>query len=200
MDEREARVGAGDSSDKREPVSLAPLRQIRESAQELLKQGKTGESVELLFAALEAVLVKNRDQELLIAKLLRQRHKSERIDPTQIQLLFETMSELPEAAELVDVEQEAADDATLDGEIDSAEQAQPRPPGKGRKDSAGWQTRGIEKQVHQVEPEAAERKCVQCGQDKKCIGHDVTRRLEYVPAHFEEHEYHLAKYASASAQ
>ena len=27
------------------------------------------------------------------------------------------------------------------------------------------------------------------------IGDDITRRLEYLPAHFVEHEYHRAKYA-----
>ena len=46
---------------------------MRVSAQALLSQGKADEAFELFLAALEAVLVKNRDLELLVAKLRRER-------------------------------------------------------------------------------------------------------------------------------
>src|SRR5437867_8148162 len=176
---------------------MTALRQIKESAQALLAQGKADEAWELFLAALEAVLVKNRDLELLVAKRRRERigAKSERIDPAQLRLLFEALMDQGGTEAQVDPEVEAKEDAELDREIESAEQAQPDPVRKGRKKDPGWKTREVERRVHQVEVEAAQRTCKDCGREKKRIGVDVTRRLEYVPAHFVEHEYHLEKYA-----
>lgn len=189
MDERVAPDGSP------KPASTA-LRQIRDSAEALLKEGKVGEAEELYLAALEAVLTKNRELELLVAKLQRQRvpHKSERIDPNQLWLLVEKMSEIaPEPP--VDVDTEAREDAQLTAEIDKVEDATPRPEGKKRKESAGWQSRGVPQEVQRVEPDPAAVKCPRCGKDRKCIGHDTTRRLELVPAHFVERIYELAKLA-----
>src|SRR5437867_42576 len=179
-------------------AELAALRQIRESARALLDQGKVDEAWEFFLSALEAVLVKNRELELLVTKLRRERigRKSERIDPAQLALLFEALvgqQEDPQAQ--VDPEAEAKEDAELDREIDSAEEARPESERKRRKAGPGWQTRGVERRVHKVEVPQAERTCEGCGQEKNRIGVDVTRRLEYVPAHFVEHEYHLEKYA-----
>jgi len=177
---------------------MSALRQIKESAQVLVDEGKTEEAWELFLSALEAVLVKNRDLELLVAKLRRERigTKSERIDPGQMRLLFEALMDQGGTHAQVNPEAEAKEDAELDGEIESAEQAQPDPPGrKRRKNEPGWQTREVERRVHQVDVEAAQRTCQDCGREKKRIGVDITRRLEYVPAHFVEHVYHLEKYA-----
>jgi transposase len=173
------------------------LRQIRESAQALLAQGKVDETWELFLAALEAVLVKNRELELLVAKLRRERlgAKSERLDLAQLSLLLEALSEQagPEAAS--DPEADAREDADLDREIERAEQAAPGARPKPRKAGPGWQTRGVERQVHQVGVPPAQRTCTDCGRAMTRIGEDLTRRLEYVPAHFVEHEYHRDKYA-----
>jgi transposase len=49
--------------------------------------------------------------------------------------------------------------------------------------------------VHHIEVPEAQRTCADCGRAKLKIGEDVTRVLEYVPAHFVEHEYHRDKYA-----
>lgn len=179
------------------------LRQIRASAQALLAQGKADEAWELFLSALAAVLVKNRELELLVAKLRRERigTKSERLDPAQLSLLFEALMGQGGPEGQVDPEAEAKEDAELDREIDSAEQAQSDPPdGKRRKNGPAWQTRGVERRVHQVEVPEAERTCADCGREKKRIGVDVTRRLEYVPAYFVEHKYHLEKYACGACK
>lgn len=178
------------------------LRQVRESAEALLAQGKVDETWDLLLAALEAVLDKNRNLELLVAKLRRERlgQTSERIDPGQLALLFEAM--LGEAAPPapIDPEAEAREDAQLDAEIKGAEADHPETDGKRRKKGPGWTTRGVERRVHRVEVPEAERACTDCGKPMKRIGEDVTRRLEYVPAHFVEHEHHLDKYACGSCK
>jgi transposase len=173
------------------------LRQIRESAHALLAQGKVDETWELFLAALEAVLVKNRELELLVAKLRRERlgTTSERLDPAQLSLLLEALGEQagPEAAS--DPEADAREDAELDREIERAEQAAPAATRKPRKAGPGWRTHGVERQVHPVEVPPAARTCADCGRALTRIGEDITRRLEYVPAHFVEHESHLDKYA-----
>jgi transposase len=149
------------------------------------------------------VLVKNRELELLVAKLRRERigTKSERLDPAQLRLLFDALIGQGGPAGQVDPEAEAKEDAELDRAIDSAEQARPDPSDrKRRKNGPGWQTRAVERRVHHVEVPAARRTCTDCGREKKRIGVDVTRRLEYVPAHFLEHEYHLEKYACGACK
>ena len=49
--------------------------------------------------------------------------------------------------------------------------------------------------MHHVEVPSAARTCDTCQREMNRIGVDVTRRLEYVPRHFVDHEYHLDKFA-----
>ena len=91
------------------------LQQIRESAHALLAQGKVDETWELLLAALEAVLVKNRELELLVAKLRRERlgPKSERLDPAQLSLLLEALIDQAGPEVAADPEADAREDADV---------------------------------------------------------------------------------------
>lgn len=202
---RSSRIAGGPLSPERVSGASAPtqtepaaLRQIRESAHALLAQGKNDEAWDLLLAALDAVLAKNREQELLIRQLRRERigRQSERRDPAQIQLLFDAMAALPgPAAVAVDPEAETREDAQLTREIEVAELSQPQAPARNRKEGGAWSARNVRREIHQVEPVAADLECPLCHGSKKRIGEDVTRRLEYVPGHFVEHEHRLGKYA-----
>ena len=196
--EREA-LPATSAAPRRE---LAALREIRESARALLAQGQVEETWELFLAALEAVLVKNRELELLVAKLRRERlgAKSERIDPAQLVLLLEALVAQEGPAAASDPEAEAREDAELERAIEHAEPAQPRAERTRRPPGPGWQTRGVPREVHRVEVPEAERTCRGCGRVMRPIGEDVSRRLEYVPASFVEHEYHRAKYACGTCK
>lgn len=176
------------------------LEQMRASAQTLLRQGKVDESYELLLSALEALLVKNHELELLLATLRRERvsRHSERLDPGQLALLFETL--LTQGGDLAppDPDAEAREDAELDREIESAEQARSDRSGQPRARTARrqtWQTRDIERQIHEIELPPHARTCETCRRQKDDIGVDTTHRLEYVPGHFVDHEYHAHKYA-----
>jgi len=176
------------------------LRQIRESAQALLAEGRVEEAFEFFVSALDAVLRKTRDLELLVAKLRRQQvgKRSERIDPGQLQLLFEALcgqtSAADAAAAAIDPEAEAQEDAELDREIKDAEQAQGQEKGQ-RKRRGRVRTGTVERQVHHHEVPESEQICETCGVAKARIGEDVTRVLEYVPGHFVEHEHHRDKFA-----
>jgi hypothetical protein len=142
-------------------AELPALRQIRESAQAFLAQGQVDEAWAVVLAALEAVLVKNRELELLLIKLRRERigRHSERLDPGQIALLFDALVGQGGDGAAVDLQSDAHEDAELDREIAWAEQAQSATspaPRTHRKKGPGWQTRGVERQVHGVEvPPAA---------------------------------------------
>ena len=175
----------------------APVAQIRHAAEALYAEGRTDEAFEYFLAALTAVLRKNTELELLVAKLRRKRvgTRSERISPEQLALLLAELEQLGTAEPVLDVEAEARADAVLDQEIGAAKAEEGAPAPRPRPRNGGWQTRGIERQVHAVTVANAERVCVQCGREKRSIGADVTRTLEYVPAHFVEHEYQLEKFA-----
>jgi transposase len=181
--------------------SQSAVAQICETAQALVDEGRTAEAFDCFAAALEAVLRKNTELELLLAKLRRERlgTRSERISPEQLALLLESMQQLepaePEANAVAKAEAEARQDAELDAQIEQEEkttrerrrQKQPR----GR----SWHVRRAKRCVHQVSLAAEERTCGSCGDEKRRIGVDITRRLELVPAHFIEHVYHREKYA-----
>jgi transposase len=193
-----ATTGTGGAAAVPPRREMAALRQIKESAQALLKEGKTEETWEFLLSALEAVLSRNSDLELLVAKL-RRAHlnpRSERIDPAQLSLLFEALAGQATAEPEMDPEAEAQADAQLDREIEDAETTAPETEKTNTcKKGPGWKTRGVRQELHKLEVPQAERTCVECGREKKPIGEDVTRRLEFVPGHFVEHLYHMEKYA-----
>jgi transposase len=175
---------------------LAALREIRESARAWLAAGQVEATWEFFLSALDAVLLKNRDLERLVAQLRRARigMKSERMDPAQLALLLATWLAHREPAE-VDPAAEAQADAALERAIEGAEQAPPRAERTRRPPGPGWPTRGVPRALHRVEVPEAERTCRGCGRAMTVIGEDISRRLECVPAHFVEHEYHRAKYA-----
>jgi transposase len=182
-------------------VASSPLEQVRETAQALVAEGQLDEAFDFFVSALDAVLRQNRDLELLVAKLRRERvgKRSERMDPAQLSLLFEQLAELG-GQEEVDLEAETREDAELDQEIKDAEEGQRKPLKKARKPKGNWRISGAERQVHHVEVPEEERTCVKCGREKQRIGEDTTSLLEFVPGHFVEHEYHKAKYACGTCK
>ena len=176
------------------------LAQIRESAQALLAQGKVDETWEFFLAALDAVLMKNRELELLVLKLRRERlgRHTERLDPRQIALLFDALLAQGATPEPLDPDAEVREDAALDREITDAEQrgaGTTRSRRKPRKADPGWRTTGVERHVHVIEVSPEDQTCPTCHNPMRCLGVDVTRRLQYVPGHFVEEESHRQKWA-----
>jgi transposase len=180
----------------------APVMQIREAAQALLSEGRTEEAFEYFLAALAAVLRKNTELELLLAKLRRERvgSRSERISPEQLALLLQELEQLGTAEPELDAVGEAREDARLDQEIKDSQATGREAGDRPRLRHRGWHARRVERQLHQVEVPEAERVCRTCGREKRSMGADITRMLEYVPAHFVEHEYHLEKYACGTCK
>jgi transposase len=162
----------------------------------MIAEGKVDEAFDLFVSALDAVLRKSRELELLVQKLSRERvgKRSERIDPGQLRLMFEQLlSQEGEPEREVDPEAEAREDAQLDQEIERAELEQKRAPA-GRRRRETIRTLGVQRVVHHRELPEDERQCPHCGGTQTRIGQDEQRLLEYVPGHFTLHEYRLAKY------
>ena len=172
--------------------------QVRQAAQTLMAEGRGDEAFDFLLSALAAVLKKSRELELLLAKLRRVGRSSERVDPGQLALLFEELvSQLGPEAGTSDLEAEAREDAELECEI---EQAREERPGGSKPERSTWRTEGVKREVHTVAVPPEGRRCERCGQEKHKIGEDVSPVLEYVPAHFVEHEYRLEKWACRSCK
>jgi transposase len=187
-----------------EPSALAApttgpvaLRQIRESAHACSRRARSRRPGSCSSPRSKRCSSRTGELELLVAKLRRERlgPKSERLDLAHLSLLLEALGEQAGPAAASDPEADARADAELDGAIEGTEQPPPAATRKPRKMGPGWQTRGVEWPVHHIEVPAAARTCADCGRAMKRIGEDVTRRLEYVPAHVVEHEYHLDTYA-----
>jgi len=174
--------------------------QVRNTAQSMVAEGRGEDAFEFLLAALEAVLRKSRELELLLAKMRRVGRSSERVDPKQLALLFEElMEQLGSEPEAPDPEAEARADAQIEAEI-RAEAARREHEKPAPRPSLSWRTGDVERQVHPVEVPAEERTCERCGREKHRIGEDVSRVLEFVPGHFVEHEYHLEKWACGTCK
>jgi transposase len=189
------------SPNTEEPLAFT---QVRAGVQALLADGKMEEAVDYSLAALGGVLKKMTELELLLAKLRRQQAgvRSERISPEQLALLLEQMQQLePAVREKNTSETEAREDAALDQQLEQLERAaRAGRARRARPRRASWQGRAIAREVHEVDVPARERICGGCGREKRRIGDDITRTLEYVPAHFTEHEYRLAKYACGTCK
>jgi transposase len=177
------------------------LQDVRDSARGMLASGQTDEALDYLLSALDSLLQKNRELELLLAKLRRERagKRSERIDPAQLSLLFEELSRQAGAdAEVqVDPKVESVADAEIAGLIEQVrkdEQAGAESTRRKKKRSA-VKARDAELIDHHETIPDEERLCQSCGKPKRRIGEDVSKVLEYIPGHFVEHRYHLSKYA-----
>jgi transposase len=181
----------------RAPAAL----QVRETAVTLLAEGGPDEALDYFTTALAEVLHRNTELELLLAKLRRHQlgKSSEKITAEQLALLLEGLQQLEGEAE-PDPLTEAEEEAKLEQEIELAEAAERDDRRKERSRKRDWQARGVERQIHQVALPSEERVCAACGREKRQIGADTTRVLEFVPAHFVEHEYHLEKYACGSCK
>jgi transposase len=183
---------------------VSPLEQVRAAAGALLREDKVDEAFELVLAAMEAVLQKSRELDLLVAKLRRERlgQSSERVNAAQLALLFEELQRQGGATAVVDTAAEDRDDASVNGEIQTAEDERKEAAREiaSKKRKARLSLSGAERQVHETELSEDERRCAQCGQPQQKIGEEIARRIEYVPGHFVQHEHRLPKYACADCR
>jgi len=186
------------------PGAAAPaFVQVREATAAMVAEGRTEEAFDYLLTALAAVLEKSREQELLLAKLRRVGRSSERVDPTQLALLFEQLrAQLTTQPQALDPEAEAKQDAELEAEIRTAEvELDARGLEAPEPRQNGWRTaEAVERRVQTVEVPAEQRTCERCGRQKQKIGEDTSPVLEYVPGRFVVHEHRREKWACGTCK
>jgi transposase len=146
---------------------------VMDTVRELLKEAKHRELV------IEIVAKLLRANELLtrrIAEWFSKHHKSETINPNQLQLLLEELQSQPKGneSEANDRLQEAADAESKDDDQG------PKPPKQPavRKPAPAH----LERVPNPIAVPEKERPCPQCGSERKCVGHETTEVIELIPA------------------
>ena len=185
------------------------LEEIRKAAEGLLTSESPTAAFDYLMSALSSVLQHNQQLEQLLAKLHRAQvgRSSERIDPRQLALLFEELYR-QSAAQAESTPPTAADAKAVNGkeseinrEVEDARQDELAERRKTRKKKGmRVKVRDARQVHHQHEVTEADRHCPGCGKPKKKIGEEVTRVLEFEPAHFVENIYHREKLACGNCK
>ncbi len=112
--------------------------------------------------------------------------KAERVDPNQLKLAFEQVTEEGEAPPpFVD---EAPD-----------EESEPRPKSKRKRNGRLKLPEDLPRERHEIHPPSEDLACP-CGAERRKIGEEVTQLLDYEPASFKVVEHVRVKYACASCQ
>jgi transposase len=197
-------VNTSDRSPRLEQAPLgtrgATVADLRAAIAPLAAAGRHEELAEFLLAAYGLMYDKKRELEQLLARMRRAGRRSERVDPGQLALLFEQLLTLQTPAAVLDeteAELSSQEDAALERELAAAEAATrtaDQPLRRAR--SRDWRTsERVQHVVHECDVAPEAKRCATCGGAASPIGVDVTHTLEFVPAHFVEHEYRLAKYA-----
>ena len=182
------------------PRRGATVADLQSALDPLRAAGRHDDAYELLLSAYAAVFAKNTELALLVAKLRHPGRRSERVDPTDLQLMFEQLRGGEDPAAIVnqlEAEVSSEQDAVVEREIAQAAAAAERSPMPlPRRSAKAWRTSdAVAHDVHTHELPVDARRCPTCGDEQRVIGHDIAHTLEFVPAHFIEHEYQLAKYA-----
>jgi transposase len=141
------------------------------------------------------LVARNEELELALAKKLRAFKTTEKVSPGQLTLLLEKVAN-DEAALNAESPSETASPSTglremveQERQRQATEATKPPPKRPSRKPFPASLER-----VDQVIPVPdAERPCPDCGNERRCIGHDVTEMLELVPAKVQVQRHHREK-------
>jgi transposase len=152
----------------------ADLQEVKHQIDGMLTEGRGDEAVAVLFTIIEKMLQDNAGQAVRIASLLKQLYgrRSEKVDPNQLRLFMDMLTEDPTAQELV-----AELPAPVDGPLPAPK---PKAAPHGRKPLPA----NLPRVEVVLEPTEAEKHCDTCDCDKVVIGHETSELLEYEPAHF----------------
>jgi len=145
--------------------------EVLDVLQELLAERRDDEVVSLV----RQLVAQNSALRLQLSELVMRRRKGEGVSTAQLKLFLDEL-EAEENAELNRSNDELANASGLDGKKPHKKKTpqqprsrQPFPPGLRRIDNP-------------IQVPAAQRPCPICGNERTCIGHDVTEVIELIPA------------------
>jgi len=146
----------------------------------LLQSGRSDEVVALV----EKLVARNGELEKRLAQILSRGHKNEGVSAAQLKLFVDALSKESEGNEGGASELSSANEKLrAASEIDKRSNEN----NDGPKDKAQPPMRrpiptGLRRVENPIAVPAQERRCPQCGAERKCIGHDVTEVIELIPA------------------
>ena len=159
-----------------ETVTTTPadLQEVRHQVEDMLAEGRGSEAMTVLFTIIEAMLRENSGLAVRVAALLKQIYgrRSEKVDPNQLRLFLDALTENPSAQEIV-AELPPSSDEPLP-------KPQPKAAPHGRKPLPA----NLPRVTVDLEPSEAEKHCDTCDCDKVVIGHETSELLDFEPARF----------------
>jgi transposase len=159
------------------PVLKGPVLDVLKS---LLESGRSDEVVTLV----EKLVARNSELEQRLAQVLSRGHKNEGVSTAQLKLFVDALATESEDSggtgpeELTAANEKLREASEIDKRSDDKDVAK----GKRQPPLRRPIPAGLRRVDNPIEVPADERKCPQCGADRKCIGHDVTEVVELIPA------------------
>ncbi len=169
---------------------LVDLGSVREQLRAMQTEGRHDELLEIVFAMLETLQRKNSELELEKLRLLRKHlgKTSEKTSKEQLELLLSLLPESERPAEDAAASDEVIAPPATEPLAGASDEHAPKTKrkGHGRKPLPSDLPRVP---VPHLVPES-ERRCEVCTAEKKCIGHETSEVLNFIPASFviEEHK------------
>jgi len=150
------------------------LQEVRRQVEGMLAEGRGAEAMAVLFTIIEAMLRDNNGLAVRVAALLKQIYgrRSEKVDPNQLRLFLDALTENPSAQEIVAELQPPADE--------SLPKPQPKAAPHGRKPLPA----NLPRVIVDLEPSEAEKHCDTCDCCKVVIGYETSELLDFEPARF----------------
>ena len=167
------------------PDTNVELETVRARLSALAEQDGAESMLDAAMQLIGALQSQKSELELKLLAVLRERsgRRTEKIDARQLALMLDVAE---------------SDDAASDDDADDDDDAG-APPSDDSKPARRPRRRPLPKHlprqrfVHELDEN--ERACRGCGDVMGCIGHDTSEQLAVIPARFEVHEHHRAKYA-----
>ncbi len=165
----------------------ADLADVRRKLEQLAADGQVAALIELVLGLLVQLRDKNTALSARLASALRELYgrKSQKVSTEQLMLLFaELGAQTPQGGgDCAPSSDPGAEAPEQPGQGLVPQPPEPPKPPRGRRGRAPLPAH-LPRETRVVPVAEAERKCPQCGADKKCIGHRTSEVLEFVPAQF----------------
>jgi transposase len=173
------------------PAQLsADLADVRRKLEQLAAEGRIAELIELVLGLFVQMRDKNTALSARLTSALRELYgrKSQKVSVEQLLLLFtELGAEVPPGALAAAGASSAPGPEAAPDQAEQGLVPQPPPPPPKRPRGRGGRAplpAHLPRETRVVPVPEAERACAICGAEKKCVGHDTSEILEFVPAQF----------------
>jgi len=167
------------------PSEASDLEAVRAYMLQLVQEGRGEQAIELLLDLLGRLREAHSSTAVRLQQALRQLYgrRSEKVQPGQLQLLLELLTQPPPAAPEAGATLASGAPAPVASGAPPAD-APKTPPRRPALRGAKALPEHLERREVELKPSDEECTCPDCGKPRKVIGEDVSHRLELEPARF----------------